>query len=507
MPIVASGSTVVYMDPSKSVFNCEAMQYDLEDEENLDLINNFADFDSFKRLGDKFWKNGYTQGSLFKFSLRQYHEELSFSSICYDDNTFGKLMEKFLNEAYLALIFLKKVKSLKMYVMENGSSTLTQVFSIMAKDSAQKTKFPEVVSNRVMEKDFSSIEKLRHQIDLEQHFNGKTQNFSYVMCEHFGYSGDNVKFKEMMIDEELSYVPLVSVALPIHGEDPGGHLFSALPLPLQVKCMTGIPAHINGFFALGQDRKDLKWKTLTDATDSNDKTVKWNQCLIKEIVPLVYMDLIKFLTESYQPKEVYTAWPCKDLVDKRWHIFLKDFYNFMSSVKIIYVHPFKEYFDVAQVLFIDHQSFESDIQKGAVSQLIQLGNYKYAEVKPELTNSFNESLINWVDSAKILQILRENPLNFTQLTSAHQTMVLDFAIKSPTDWNTLCNTPILKLLNGTYVSLSSSKTCLLVKDKELIDLLPSQDNILDTSLFGDGGSGRLIDTFETWIKQGLSFLS
>ena len=505
MPIVASGSKMVYMDPSESVFDFPTMKFDWEESErskkNFDLINNnYADFESFNRIGEKYWKNGFTKGSLFKFSLRQCQEKLSFSSICYDDYTFEKLIEKFLNEAYLALIFLKNVKSLKMFVIEKGSSSLKETFHIRAKDSAPNNNFASIINQRVLNKDFSSIEKLSHQIDLEQNFDGNVQKFSYVACEHFGYAGPNEKFKGMMIDEELSYVPLISIALPIHGEDPGGHLFSALPLPLQVKCMTGIPAHINGFFALGPDRKDLKWKTLTDTTDSNDKTVHWNQCLIKEIVPLVYMDLIKFLTESYLPNDVYKSWPCRTVVDKKWHIFLEDFYNMMSSLKIIHVQSSNEYSEVSNVWFIDQQIFSSEIQKNIVSQFVQLANRRIAEVESKLTNSFAESFVSWLDPKKVLQIIKEHDQHFIKFTVAQQTTILEFAIKSPDDWDKLATTPVLRLLNGNYVSLSGAKT-FLVKGTELITLLPMmQDSILDTSLLS--GSEQLISTFETWVSQG-----
>lgn len=499
MPIVASGSTVVYMDPANSVFKSEAVEFNMED--NSDLITNNADFDCFKRIGSKYWNEGSTQGSLFKFTLRQIHEDHSFSSICYDNPTFEGLMEKFLNEAYLALIFLKHVKSLKMYVIEEGRSDLKEVFRIVATDSVKNT-FSEVVTKRVLEKDFSNIEKLSHQIDLSQNFNGDIKHFTYVVSEHFGYKGDNEKFKQMMVDEELSYVPLVSVALPIQGEDPGGHLFSALPLPLQIKCMTGIPAHINGFFALGQDRKDLKWKTLTETSESNDKTVGWNQCLIKEIVPLVYMDLIKFLEESYTSDEVYMAWPCKKTVDNKWHIFLNEFYNLMSKVKFIYNHLSKGYLKVDEVCFINPERFSTEDQKSAVSQFTELCSCLIAEVPLKLTNSFNDSLLHWVDSTKVLKMLQEGPQYFASLVPTQQSMVLEYAINSSADWSVLATTPIFKLVNGTCVSLSSCTTYL-AKDEEMCNLIPSKDQLLDVSMFVDvGGSNQLITSFESYIKEG-----
>ena len=507
MPIVASGSKMVYMDPSQSVFNSPTMKFDWEESrEAFDKINqDYADFESFNRIGEKFWKNGSTKGSLFKFSLRQSQEKLSFSTICYTDNIFEKLIEKFLNEAYLALIFLKNVKSLKMFVIEKGSSSLKETFHIKAKDSSPNNNFSSTINQRVLDKDFASIEKLHHQIDLEQNLGGIVKKYSYVACEHFGYAGENAKFKEMMIDEELSYVPLISIALPIQGEDPGGHLFSALPLPLQVKCMSGIPAHINGFFALGPDRKDLKWKTLTDTTDSNDKTVHWNQCLIKEIVPVVYIDLIKYLAESFRPNDVYTAWPCRTVVDKKWHIFLEDFYQMMSSIKFIHVQPSNEYSEVSNVWFIDPERFSSESQKNVISQFMQLANRKIAEVDSKLTNSFPKSFISWVDPPKALQIIKEYHLHFIKFTDVEQTTILDFAIKSPSDWNILATTPILRLLNGEYVALSSIRTYL-VKETELINLLPMvKNNILDTSVLN--GSEHLTSMFETFVSQGLFFFS
>lgn len=161
--------------------------------------------------------------------------------------------------------------------------------------------------------------------------------------------------------------------------------------------------------------------------------------------------------------------------------------------------------EVSNVWFIDPERFSSESQKNVISQFMQLANRKIAEVDSKLTNSFPKSFISWVDPPKALQIIKEYHLHFIKFTDVEQTTILDFAIKSPSDWNTLATTPILRLLNGEYVALSSIRTYL-VKETELINLLPMvKNNILDTSVLN--GSEHLTSMFETFVSQGLFFFS
>jgi hypothetical protein len=67
-----------------------------------------------------------------------------------------------------------------------------------------------------------------------------------------------------MENKELGLLPLVGSALPfgpdknkIDNFDPGGQLFCFLPLPIEKSSPTGCKVHINGCFAVSQNRSGL----------------------------------------------------------------------------------------------------------------------------------------------------------------------------------------------------------------------------------------------------------
>jgi len=506
MPCVASGFRFVYMDPSRSVFKRDAMQYDFEEPSNKKLIKTHQDFASFSRLDERYWKDGFTSGSLFKFTLRK--EPSLFSSICYDKERFEKLMEKFLDEAFLTLIFLKNVKKLSFFVIEENDNQLNEVYTINMKEcngTTERDSFSNRIQQHVDEKNFTTSETLNHRLQLVQHYRNNIQTFTYAISELFGFSGDNPDFVAMMTDAELSYVPLISVALPIEcaDVDDGGHIFAALPLPLQVKCMTGMPVHVNGFFALGQDRKDLKWRTLTEGTTSNDKTVNWNVCLITELLPIVYSNLIKYLVDEHQHQnvsEVHKAWPCKTKVDRKWEIFLDQFYNIMFQEKCVFSITSSKWVAINEVYFIDEKKFNSRDQIDAITSLFVNEGWCVEIAEPTITDSYTPERLKWVSNGLVFDILRNNQNDYRKLPMELKTKVLQFLVKQSSDWNKLSGIKLFPFLNKNYGSLNNS-TVNMILDQEIRMLLPTTDCTLDQNIFPNGGG--LLATFKEWVHTGI----
>ena len=151
------------------------------------------------------------------------------------------------------MIFLKHVKSIKIYIIENGSKAMKEVYSAILTEQSQeyqsqKASFVEDINRLVdEEQDFGTVKQLRHflQIEVESYDEDDEEDqkiFEYAVCERYGYEGTNEDFIALMHDEELSYVPLVAIAYPISQElDEGGPVFCTLPLPLHSRKMTGMP--------------------------------------------------------------------------------------------------------------------------------------------------------------------------------------------------------------------------------------------------------------------------
>ena len=64
-----------------------------------------------------------------------------------------------------------------------------------------------------------------------------------------------------------------------------------LPLPIE----TGLPAHVNGHFALDHETRRHLW---TDKTD--DYRSKWNEALVKDVIALCYLALLDEVRNFHQ---------------------------------------------------------------------------------------------------------------------------------------------------------------------------------------------------------------
>ena len=123
-----------------------------------------------------------------------------------------------------------------------------------------------------------------------------------------------MQFKKLLTDHELSYLPSVGVAMAIPigvkctTPNISGHVFCALPLPIQTKSMTGLPVHVNGFFALSQNRRHIKLPNADqeERGELTDKSLLWNCCLLREAVPAAYATLIsEAISKEVPPEAIY----------------------------------------------------------------------------------------------------------------------------------------------------------------------------------------------------------
>jgi len=67
---------------------------------------------------------------------------------------------------------------------------------------------------------------------------------------------------------------------------------------VQKRSLTGLPVHVNGFFALSQNRRYIKSPN-ADQEDREafgwpltDKSLLWNRCLLEEAIPIAYTAMI-----------------------------------------------------------------------------------------------------------------------------------------------------------------------------------------------------------------------
>ena len=493
LPSIVSGNVFAYLDPIVQVFPEELEFLDFTLREDKNKFHKSADFDLFKRLPDGFSINssGYCDGSLFRFPLRRSVSDIS--SVCYDKKKVTALFETFRRDGHLNLLFLRKVKSIKLYKI-NLNGVLEELYAVESSQrsfgdySLNKNKFLENITKSVEAAQFQTL-SLHHFLELKVASEGMAlpSYYSYAISEHFGYSGRDAFF-DMIKDPELSYIPLVAVAMPIVGNDPGGHIFCGLPLPMREKRITGLPVHINGFFALGPDRKDLKWKTVS-ASESNDKSVNWNEGLIEKLVPVVYRNLLAFLIEMKQDADViYRSWPCEKTVNSKWKLFLSDFYQKMFSLACIFVRAKKIWVLPKEALFMETTIFNSTAQCLANLKLLEaLG--ENVSLVPDHVLACLSNRVNKVSKTTLQSSLKRASHIYLNMGKDDKCKVLSFVLQSHADFNAMVGSRLIPLMNNNFESIqsiyhaSNGKSIYIPTYDHPKELLPSLTNVLDESFF------------------------
>ncbi|CAC5417861.1 unnamed protein product [Mytilus coruscus] len=78
-----------------------------------------------------------------------------------------------------------------------------------------------------------------------------------------------------------------------------GDVFCLMPFSLTENSLTGLPVHVNDFFALSQNRRYVKWPTADQMRQGTykDNSLRWNNCLITEVLAELYNNVILELIE------------------------------------------------------------------------------------------------------------------------------------------------------------------------------------------------------------------
>jgi len=252
------------------------------------------------------FSQGFYDGTLFRFPFRTKPSELS--ETLYSAEKMEILFESFEADAHLILLFLQHLESIELYVREESGSDPERIFQVRIADQSlqivrakRKEFLAEIKPGKVMTESVTvtypvTIETVKLDSPVKQH--------SFLVTNYFCGGEVSMRFKRLMTDKELNYLPTVGVAMAlptgpkVQTPDIKGHVFCFLPLPVQKRSLTGLPVHVNGFFALSQNRRYIKSPNAdqedreTSGRQLTDKSLLWNRCLLEEAIPRAYATMI-----------------------------------------------------------------------------------------------------------------------------------------------------------------------------------------------------------------------
>ena len=353
LPCIISGDTFAILDPHKVHINCKG-----EDGHHLtgtempvaELCSSSSLLSYYNGL---FWfevpLDDY-DGTIFRFPLRTPHVNSKLSETTYSsEKVFQNLFCSLKEEATMLLLFLKNITSISLYNYDQ----ITGKPKLLLDISIDSNRIPQVHMERKKCIDLAREWQARKNtviqlyslaVNITDTFNGVpfiTKSFHLVL-NSIGTSDEEVNAKA----EQLKVIPWVGIAAPcsflsvvencevsvcgneINMEnslaslsridwqyiDPvvSGHAFCFLPLPNP----TGLPVSINGYFAIADNRRSIKWPT----HDEHGKGADFNKELVMKMVSYAYAvmitcrcQLVSYVnTPSYlstQLSDAYSIWP------------------------------------------------------------------------------------------------------------------------------------------------------------------------------------------------------
>jgi sacsin len=127
------------------------------------------------------------------------------------------------------------------------------------------------------------------------------------------YHAGKEEATELRAEKDLGYLPIVGTAIEMKKDkqdlclmQPRGHLFCFLPLPHEENSPTGMRFHVNGCFALEQNRRHIKWPTADQTGELRDPALLWNQFLVNTVLPKATTELTRFVIKLQQEDENVT---------------------------------------------------------------------------------------------------------------------------------------------------------------------------------------------------------
>ena len=318
LPSIVSGSQIGVIDPHEKYFSDESGKrtgHRWRLKEDRDIINSIPDqFQPYKGIldctEDTFKQGSYT-GTLFRFPLRT--EPSKLSQTLYTTQKVHTLFESFEADAHLIPLFLQYLESIELFVREETDSDAKKTFQVRITDDTlqlvreKRSEFQSKISSGEL---LPEAVRVTYPITIEattysKDMQSTSERRSFLVTNYFCGGEISSEFSTLASDRDLSYLPLVGVAMELpecpEKETPHmkGHVFCFLPLPVHKSSLTGLPVHVNGFFALSQNRRYIKTPTAKqedlaekEGQPLTDKSLLWNQCLLQEAIPKAYASLL-----------------------------------------------------------------------------------------------------------------------------------------------------------------------------------------------------------------------
>ncbi|CAG2253119.1 unnamed protein product [Mytilus edulis] len=360
--MIISGNRMLVLDPHQKNANHVCINMKLNKlhkyKKQLDISYCLNALDGLFDFSQETLDSGEFNGTLFRFPLRDVKTNLSDN--VYDIAKISDLFNAFKAEASVELLFLNCIEKIELYDKDGyklHKSDEPPFFTVKISESclddvrAKRSEFHthmQSVGRKIAEQTFST--KVDVKIETQSGFgNNAEQSWFVLHC----LKGGNLsqELATLSQDEALSNSPYVSIAVPKDMDtDFKGHVFCLMPLPLEDESLTGYPVHVNGHFALSQNRRHVKWPTADQVRNKAhiDKSIRWNNCLLVEVLAGVYHDVIQDLLQTCKANgnrkedldRLYRSIPDHRKITSHWDLICEPFFQTFLQTACLFSDSF-----------------------------------------------------------------------------------------------------------------------------------------------------------------------
>ena len=506
MPGILSGGSLAFIEPHEDFFEkpdergklrpTSTKRWLLQDFKQLyqgDLHDQFQPFllDVFGSSADVL-SSGRYNGTLFRFPLRQESNKSELSQVVYGENKVNTLFDTLEKQPEMSLLFLKNLEKIEVYERKDENSPaeilLTVQINAASVENVRDKRQQFISSVREAHEQTSPLAG-NHQvyypvtIETDNNKSGKRVTDWLVVHHHAGDRDIQTK-----LDTEFAsvkHLPWVSAAFQNTGDVPShprGHVFCFLPLPLQERSITGFHAHVNGYFAVAQNRRHLKWPAADqDLKTVDDKDILWNQFLLTDVISKVMVELVLYgIQEGVDPEVVYSLIPNESLVQPEWKPVLKTFYELLFTKAVfhsavsdgMWLSLTEAVFDSPEMnmdktLTLSNIFLQGGVRLVSPPQYIQDALLQYTKSQPKTVNP-----------ALMRNILKNNREFCRCLDEAQRNIVLSYILSDGNHQDLVGIEDILCLANGLTTGFLSacSTTCIYIASDNIITLLDGAED-------------------------------
>lgn len=140
----------------------------------------------------------------------------------------------------------------------------------------------------------------------------------------------------------------------LNPEAVNGEVFCFLPLSIP----TGLPVHVNGYFAVTSNRRGI-WESTTADLGHQPLEVRWNRSLMEDAVSLAYFKLLENTMRMHKQGKIpsydsFSLWPNPEtLQSSAWAPLIKSVYQRIASSDLPMVLIEGEWLTITQCIFQD----------------------------------------------------------------------------------------------------------------------------------------------------------